>query len=81
MKKPIGICGVSSGGFGGARMIENLLPVLIAFKMIPLKDSVYFSNVHEVSHQNGTITDQAYEKKVNTLLEEMNWYARALKPA
>lgn len=26
--KAVGICGVSAGGFGGARVIENLLPVL-----------------------------------------------------
>src|SRR5436305_7308582 len=26
--KAVGICGVSAGGFGGTRVIENLLPVL-----------------------------------------------------
>ena len=26
--KAVGVCGVSAGGFGGARMIQNLLPVL-----------------------------------------------------
>ena len=37
--KPVGICGVSSGAWGGARMVEQLRVVCLAFHMCPYRRS------------------------------------------
>jgi NAD(P)H-dependent FMN reductase len=43
--KKVLLCGVSAGGLGGARVVENLLPVCRDCEMIVLRTSLYFSNV------------------------------------
>jgi len=70
-EKPIAFCGVSSGGFGGTRGVENFLPVAIAFGMIPLLPVVYFSKVEKL-FDNNNITDQSYIKKINKLFISIN---------
>ena len=34
-RKPVGICGVSSGAWGGTRMVEQLRQVCLAFHLGP----------------------------------------------
>ncbi|MEK7518064.1 MAG: NAD(P)H-dependent oxidoreductase, partial [Patescibacteria group bacterium] len=46
--KPIGICGVSEGHMGGARMVEQLRLVSIELQMVPIEKAVYFSNVENI---------------------------------
>ena len=69
--KPVGIIGVSNGPIGGARMMEQLRQVAIAFQMIPAKNAVYFAN-----SKLGVI-DMAQEKRIIGLIDELAWYARA----
>jgi NAD(P)H-dependent FMN reductase len=54
-RKPVGICGVSSGGIGGARMVEQLKLICIQFQMVPLREAVYFPNVTELFDEKGMI--------------------------
>jgi NAD(P)H-dependent FMN reductase len=69
--KPIGICGVSSGGLGGARVVEQLRLVVIEFHMIPLREAVYFSGVTELFNESGKIKDESYHERVKVMLKEM----------
>lgn len=69
--KPVAVCGVSKGGLGGARMVENLLPVLAAFQMFYINSPVYFSKVEELFDEQGTILDDSYDKKVERMLTEI----------
>lgn len=80
-RKPAGICGVSSGALGGARMIEQLRLVLIEFQMVPARTAVYFANAHALFGGDGKITDESYKDKVKGLFDEVLWYAKALKAA
>lgn len=80
-RKPVAICGVSSGGLGGARMVEQLRLVMIEFHMVPIHNAVYFSSVKNLFDENGFIKDQSYIQKVQKLLDELIWYAKALKEA
>ena len=57
--KPVVVCGVSSGQLGGARVVENLLPVLRELGMITSQYSLYVSNVGEFE------ADKAFRKRVN----------------
>lgn len=69
--KPVGIVGVSSGAVGGARVVEHLYPILIAFEMKPLKQAVYFTNVAELIDGDGKITDQNFQRRVEQFLEKL----------
>jgi len=72
--KPVGICGVSVGKLGGARMIESLRLVLIEFMMIPLRNAVYFSNV-----QNFDKEKEIYKEFLKAMFEELKFYIEKLK--
>ncbi len=78
--KPVGICGVSIGMMGGGRMMEQLRLIMIEFKMIPLEKAIYFRNVKAL-FQDGVITDPSYAEQVKKFLDELVWFARALKTA
>lgn len=78
--KPVGICGVSSGIMGGGRMVEQLRLIAIDFALVPIKPAIYFRTV-ETLFQNGIITDASYAEQVRGFLDELVWFARALKIA
>lgn len=80
-RKPVGICGVSAGGLGGARMVEQLRLVSIEFHMVPIREALYFSSVQNLFDEAGKIKDESYSNRVNKFLEELVWYAKALKTA
>ncbi|MCL5411344.1 MAG: NAD(P)H-dependent oxidoreductase [Patescibacteria group bacterium] len=79
MNKPIGICGVSAGPLGGARAVEQLRLVSVEFHLVPIREAVYFSEINELFEENGEIKDAAYSNRVKKLLDELIWYAKALK--
>jgi NAD(P)H-dependent FMN reductase len=79
--KPAGICGVSAGGLGGARMVEALRLVLIELHMTNVREAVYFLKAKELFDESGAITDPSYEERLTKLFDEMVWYADALKKA
>ncbi len=79
--KPIGICGVSSGRLGGARMVEQLKLVAIELRMIPIRETLYFSNVAELFDDKNRLKDSSYEEQITTFLEELKFLAEAMKLA
>lgn len=80
-RKPLAICGVSSAGLGGARVVEQLRQVAVELRMVSLRSAVYFSNVKTLFDEKGGITDPAYEDRLKTMFDELAWYGRALKAA
>jgi len=78
--KAAGICGVSAGPFGGARMIQNFLPVLRELGMVTIFSDVYFGNAGKLfDPATGSITDSAYGSRLDKFLNELVWMARALR--
>lgn len=77
--KPVGFCGVSSGGLGGARMVEQLRQVAIEFHMVPIREALYFSNVQNLFDEKGEIKDKSYSERVKVFFDELVWYANKLK--
>jgi len=74
-----GICGVSAGPFGGARMIQNFLPDLRELCMVTIFSDVYFGNAGKLfDPATGNITDSAYGGRLDKFLNELVWMARAL---
>jgi NAD(P)H-dependent FMN reductase len=80
--KAVGVCGVSAGPFGGARMIESLLPVLRELGLVTIFSDVYFGIAGKLFDLvTGKITDPAYSGRVEKFLNELVWMARALRYA
>jgi len=79
--KPVGICGVSSGAWGGTRMVEQLRQVCLAFHMVPTGQAVHFPKVQELFDEEGRLLGRSQHGQAKRLLEELIWYARALKAA
>ncbi len=80
--KAAGVCGVSAGPFGGARMIQSLLPVLRELGLVTIFSDVYFGNAGKLfDPATGAIADPAYTGRVDKFLNELVWMARALRYA
>src|SRR6516165_3953544 len=80
--KAVGVCGVSAGPFGGARMIQSLVPVLRELGLVTIFWDVYFGTAGKLfDPATGNITDPAYVGRVEKFLNELVWVARALRHA
>jgi NAD(P)H-dependent FMN reductase len=78
--KAAGVCGVSAGPFGGARMIQSLLPVLRELGMVTIFSDVYFGSAGKLfDPTTGEITDPAYAGRLDKFLNELVWMARVLR--
>lgn len=77
--KAVGVIGVSSGPFGGVRMIENLVPVLRNYGLVPIVWDVNISNVNEVFDEEGSLLEARYLKRVGRFLDELLWMAETLR--
>ena len=77
--KAVGICGVSAGGFGGTRVIQNLLPVMRELGLVTIFWDGNFSTVQNIFDANGTLLDQTYLKRINKFLKELVWMAKVLR--
>ncbi|MEP6922328.1 MAG: NADPH-dependent FMN reductase [bacterium] len=77
--KAVGICGVSAGAFGGARMIENLLPVLRELGLVTIFWDGDFSSARKLFDAQGALLDEAYIKRIKQFLDELVWMAKVLR--
>ena len=77
--KAVGICGVSAGPFGGARVIEALLPVMRELGLVTIFWDVNFGNVEKLFDDQGNLLDQSYVRRLDKFLNELIWMARLLR--
>lgn len=80
-RKPVGLVGVSSGVFGGTRVIEVLSLVLRELGFLVLGNDV---NVGQVKDNFKTVTPQdeaTWNKRINKMLDELAWVGNALAKA
>jgi NAD(P)H-dependent FMN reductase len=77
--KAAGVVGVSAGVFGGARMIQSLLPVLRELGLVCIFWDVNFSGVQDVFDGNGKLKDEAFLRRIDKFLGELIWMARTLR--
>ena len=78
--KAVGICGVSAGGFGATRMIENLLPVLRELGLVTIFWDGNFSGAQGLFDDAGNMKDRAtHEKRVDKFLGELIWMSKVLR--
>src|SRR5438067_8696727 len=77
--KAVGICGVSAGLFGGARVIEGLLPVMRELGLVTIFWDGNFGNVQSLFDEQGNLLDQSYVRRLDKFLNELIWMARVLR--
>ena len=78
--KAVGVCAVSAGGFGGTRVIENLLPVLRELGLVTIFWDGNFSGAQKLFDANGKILDEAtHVKRIDKFLGELIWMSKVLR--
>jgi len=77
--KAVGIVGVSAGGFGGTRVIENLLPVMRELGLVTIFWDVNVSNARKVFDESGGLRDPALLQRIDKFLRELLWMSRTLR--
>ncbi|HJW37916.1 MAG TPA: NADPH-dependent FMN reductase [Candidatus Udaeobacter sp.] len=77
--KAVGICGVSAGPFGGARVIEGLLPVMRELGLVTIFEDVNFGKVGTLFDEQGNLIDQSYLERVSKFLNELIWMASVFR--
>lgn len=80
-RKPVAF--VSYGGWsGGARAVEQLREVVIELQMAPTRNTIAFQFVNRVFDETGKPnTEGFYRAAANRVLDDLVWWARALKAA
>ena len=77
--KAVGICGVSAGPFGGARAIEQLLPVMRELGLVTIFEDVNFGGVRTLFDETGKLLDQKFIGRIDKFLDELIWMAETLR--
>src|ERR1700736_5177956 len=77
--KAVGICGVSAGPFGGARAIENLLPVMRELGLVTIFEDVNFGKIGTLFDERGNLLDERFVGRTAKFLDELIWMARVLR--
>jgi NAD(P)H-dependent FMN reductase len=77
--KAVGIVGVSAGPFGGARVIQNLLPVMRELGLVTIFWDVNFTTVQKVFDRDGKLLDESFLRRIDKFLKELIWMARTLR--
>ncbi len=78
--KAVGVCGVSAGGFGGVRMIQNLLPVLRELGLVTIFWDANFSGAQNLFDETGKLLDEATQvKRLDKFLRELIWMSKVLR--
>jgi NAD(P)H-dependent FMN reductase len=77
--KPVGLCGVSAGGFGGTRVVESLLPVMRELGLVSIFWDVNVSSVGKVFATDGRLLDEALPRRLRKFLDELVWMGRVLR--
>ena len=77
--KAVGVCGVSAGKFGGARVIEHLLPVLRELGLVTIFWDGNFSHAQRLFNADGKILDEPMIKRLDKFLGELIWMSKVLR--
>ena len=77
--KAAGIVGVSAGIFGGARAIQNLIPVLRELGLVTIFWDVNFTTVGSRFDEDGNLLDKSLLPRIEMFLDELLWMAETLR--
>jgi NAD(P)H-dependent FMN reductase len=78
-RKPAAVCGLSGGLIGGARAVEQLKSVLIELHVVPIRESVYFSDARALFDDSGALLRPEIANRIDQVIADLIWYTRVLK--
>ncbi len=78
-KKPISF--VAYGGVGGARAVEQLRLVAVELQMAPIRHAVHINNFWGLLDESGKLKTETLEAGADAMIENLVWWAKALKVA
>jgi NAD(P)H-dependent FMN reductase len=79
--KPSAIVCYSAGAFGGVRAAMALRTMLAELGMSSIPSMFPVPKVQDAFTEDGSPLDPAYDSRIGKFLDELEWYARALKQA
>ncbi len=79
--RPSAIACYSGGSFGGVRAAMQLRATLAELGMPSIPSIFPAPRVQDAFAEDGTPNDPAYDQRVGRFLDELEWYANALKAA
>ncbi len=77
--KPVAFVGVSAGPWGGARVIEAMVPMVRELGLAATFTDLNFPSVQKKFDDRGLLLDSAYEKRASDFLDELEWMATVFK--
>ena len=77
--KAVAFVGVSSGPWGGTRVIESCIPMVRELGLAVTFSDLNFPLVKSKFDDDGNLLDEAYEKRVTGFLDELVWMATTLR--
>ena len=79
--KPMAMVGYSGGIGGGIRAIEHLTQIAVKVEAAPLRSTVILPFVDKAFTEDGEAADAATDVSLQILLEDLAWWAAALRSA
>lgn len=79
--KPSAIVCYSAGAFGGVRAAMTLRAMLAEMGMASIPSILPIPAVQDAFEDDGAPVDDAYPRRANRFLTELEWYANAMKQA
>ena len=79
--KPVAIAGVSSGIWGGLRVIQHIIPVVRELGMMVTFADMQFPKVGELFNEDGSVKDEKYIERVQRSYTELIWVTQGMKYA
>src|SRR2546423_1831009 len=76
--KPVGICTVSAGGFGGVNCLAQLRLLTLAVGGVPIPGFLAGSKVNQVVAGGARELETAFARKLDPFFEDLIWYCEAL---
>ena len=80
-RKPVALCGVSSGQWGGTRGVQALRLTCIALGMHPILEAVYFPFIQDLFDEKGKMKDAKFERSADGMIKSLIAQAEALRSA
>jgi NAD(P)H-dependent FMN reductase len=77
--KAVGLVGVSSGPWGGTRVIEAMVPMVRELGLAVTFSNLNFASVQKTFDVEGALLDQAFENRAKDFLDELVWMSTVLK--
>lgn len=79
IRKAVGVCGVSAGGFGGVRVIENLLPGTRELGLVTIFWDGNFSYKSCSMPTRNILDESTHVKRIDKFLGELIWMSKVLR--